>query len=224
MLSSHCSGSTRAIGWCASFGLGLILASCTDDKAEMEADASPDVAAVADASEGTKSDTGPLFQDATITNKDAGQVFHDATVVTRDAVVIGDDVKADVAPSPDAGLLTDASLQPDTGGLDVGAVVDTSPLIDTHAPIDGAMSPETRPACEMPRYSKSCIEVALFQCGFTAKCEDGVISISWHEHACNGDSWVTNYDCTYTCPKGCQHDYVSWTSPGTKLVEETCNP
>jgi len=101
---------------------------------------------------------------------------------------------------------------------------DTLASIDSSALTDGAASPETRPACEMPRYSKNCIEVSLFECGFTAKCENGVISISWHQHACNGDSWVSNYDCTYTCPKGCKHDYVSWTSPGTKLVDNTCNP
>jgi hypothetical protein len=194
MFSSHGSRSTRTIGLCASLGLGLILASCTDAPDPMEADASRDVAA----------DDASVFHDATVTTKDADQALHDAVVVTHDAGVIGDDVKAEE--------------------LDLGAAVDTSPRFDTPAPIDGAMSPEARPACEMPRYSTNCIEVAMFECGFMAKCENGVISISWHQHACNGDSWVTSYNCTYTCPKGCKHDSVSWTSPGTKLVEDTCNP
>jgi hypothetical protein len=76
----------------------------------------------------------------------------------------------------------------------------------------------------MPSYSNNCSKVSLFECGFSAKCENGVISISWHQHACNGDSWVSYYNCTYTCPKGCRSTSVGWTSPGTKLVEETCNP
>jgi hypothetical protein len=196
MLLSHRLVTT---GLYACLGLGLFLAGCATDQGEASFDALPDVA-VADAAQGSNPDAIVRFHDAAVTNKDVAQVLHDAAV--------GD---------PDVGLI-------DTGRIDTGTTIDTLASIDSSALTDGAASPETRPACEMPRYSKNCIEVSLFECGFTAKCENGVISISWHQHACNGDSWVSNYDCTYTCPKGCKHDYVSWTSPGTKLVEDTCNP
>jgi hypothetical protein len=140
-------------------------------------------------------------------------------------VVVGPlllDAKADSANLPDA---SDATPAVDLAEADdAGAGIDSSSPLDTHVPLDGAAAVDTRIVCQMPDYSTNCMEVESFQCGFTPKCEDGVLSISWHEHACDGSSWVRSYSCTYTCPKGCNPNGIPWVSPGTKLIAEACNP
>lgn len=220
MISSSCgSRVTTALRLCAGLGLGLLLAGCTSDKDDKAADALPDVAGP-DTAEPAKPDA-EAFRDLPPVKQDAAPVGHDAANVTADA-------EADIGPSPP--LRMDGAITFDTGSVDTAATPDTppaidrSPAVDTLPAIDVATSPDARPSCGMPSYSNNCSEVSLFECGFSARCENGVISISWHQHACNGDSWVSYYDCTYTCPKGCKSASVGWTSPGTKLVEETCNP
>jgi hypothetical protein len=124
-----------------------------------------------------------------------------------------DTAKPDAMPDAQADSVTDVSTQPD------GSAVD-----DTQAPLDAGVAPDTRVVCTMPNYSTNCIEVEYFQCGFTAACKDGVLTVSWHEHACDGSSWVSYYNCSYTCPNGCKSDGVPWVSPGKELVAQTCNP
>lgn len=201
----------------------LGLAGCTEDEVgdRRDADVSPDVAVEADAA---KADVGPLFLDAKAdlaTAPDAGPKL-DVAPLPRDARADSASMP-DASPTPEAGVEATAAV--DLAPADAAEVgIDGSSPLDTHVPIDGAMAADTRPACQMPSYSTNCIEVEYFQCGFNAKCEDGVISISWHEHACDGSSWVKSYSCTYTCPKGCNPNGIPWVSPGSQLIAQACNP
>lgn len=141
------------------------------------------------------------------------------TSPTPDSSPLPFDAKADSVSLPDASPGSDA------GSGDATPAVDLANDEDAEVDIDGgAVAVDTRIVCQMPSYSGNCSEVAHFQCGFSATCEDGVLSISWHEHACDGSSFISSYRCTYTCPKGCSSNSIPWVSPGTQVVAQACNP
>jgi hypothetical protein len=77
--------------------------------------------------------------------------------------------------------------------------------------------------CPIPQYSNNCSQVDYFQCGFEPSCEDGMITINWHEHVlCQDNEIIIGYTCTYNCTDGCRTDYSGWPQNGQVLIEEMC--
>ena len=78
--------------------------------------------------------------------------------------------------------------------------------------------------CETPYFSDDCSEVDSFQCGFEGSCEDGVITIMWHEHAfCGGIEEIYDFSCSYECPGNCSPDIAeAWPADGEEMVELYC--
>jgi hypothetical protein len=83
---------------------------------------------------------------------------------------------------------------------------------------------EVKEQCDPPVYSDNCLEVDYFQCGFEGSCEDGVLTVQWHEHVfCPGQEMedIVSYSCTYDCDCA-PVDYIDWASNGDELIAQAC--
>ena len=120
-----------------------------------------------------------------------------------------DDTDGGTSPGDAAVPLPDASVPRDAGVV---------------PPVDAGSRPDAAAPCNHGSQPSDCSAVGSFQCGFMARCEDGTISVQWHEHMmCNGHDDIQGYGCSYTCPSGCvEGEIAAWPQSGTELVTEFC--
>ncbi len=85
--------------------------------------------------------------------------------------------------------------------------------------------PEDLPPCEFPPFPSDCSLVSEFQCGFMAKCEAGALIADWHHHYfCSQEETIIDYNCSYSCPHGCQEgEIMDWPQNGQLLVDSWCS-
>jgi hypothetical protein len=80
--------------------------------------------------------------------------------------------------------------------------------------------------CERSVYSRDCCQVPHFQCGFSSRCEAGLLKASWHEHVfCAGQEHeeIVDYSCETACPAGCEEGEIQdWPANGEAFCAAHC--
>jgi len=91
--------------------------------------------------------------------------------------------------------------------------------------------PEEEAACDLPTYPSDCAEVYEMQCGWTPRCENGVVFVDWHEHVfCDaeqeGEEYqreeIVSYSCSHVCEFGCAANPGEWNTDGPGIVTALC--
>ena len=81
--------------------------------------------------------------------------------------------------------------------------------------------------CERPSYSDDCSQVPRFQCGFSGRCQGGVLKADWHEHVLcdSGQEEIFELSCETACPEGCAEGEIQdWPPTGQAFVAGHCAP
>lgn len=120
---------------------------------------------------------------------------------------------------PDGSADTDTDTDTYTG---TGTDTDTSTETETETESET----EELECPENPEWA-SCENVTSFECGFSASCQEGTVTASWHVHVIEGEEEIIcDYECTVECAEGCasEGELQSWPEDGTALLEEACLP
>lgn len=103
------------------------------------------------------------------------------------------------------------------GTLTVAMLACSGKTVDSEAE-----DPSTNECGRASSHPTDCSKVWKFQCGFSAQCNAGKVTITWHEHRLCGDQErIDSYGCKYDCPEACTTEEL-WGLTGDALVAAMC--